>query len=127
MEFTYNAYGALVNLLRNNGYSFADYHNFALFPRVVILRHDVDYSLEKALELARFEKSIGIQSTYFLLLSSDLYNIASKKSLNYINEIIGLGHEIGLHFDSKGSENNVRNIGYYNIYCFNASTIKRFN
>lgn len=38
-------------------------------------------------------------STYFILLSTDFYNIASKNSLEKIRQIIDCGHEIGLHFD----------------------------
>ena len=110
MEFTYSAYGKLIDLLKENGYCFCNYHNYDSLPHVVILRHDVDYSLEKALTLAKFEASIGTRSTYFLLLSSDFYNIASKKSQEIIYEIVKLGHEVGLHFDEKKYQNQKQSI-----------------
>ena len=65
----------------------------------MILRHDIDYSLEQAVKLARIEKDLGVRSTYFVLLSSDFYNPASSSSYRYLHEILDLGHDIGLHFD----------------------------
>jgi len=38
----------------------------------LILRHDVDASLEAALKMARVEKNLGIRSTYFVLFSHKL-------------------------------------------------------
>ena len=42
MNFTYNDYRKLIALLRDNGYTFANYHNFTEHNRCVIMRHDVD-------------------------------------------------------------------------------------
>lgn len=69
--------------------------------KTVLLRHDVDYSLEKAIEIAKIEREMNMKSTYFILVSSDFYNVFSKKSISFIQNIIELGHEIGLHFDEK--------------------------
>lgn len=41
----------------------------------------------------------GVKSTYFVLLTSDFYNIFSKNSIEKLHDIIKCGHEIGLHFD----------------------------
>ena len=54
--------------------------------------------------MAELENSIGggqIRSTYFVLISSDFYNVFSKHSLECIYRIRELGHIIGLHFDEK--------------------------
>ena len=64
-----------------------------------MLRHDVDLSMEKAAELAELEKSLSVKSTYFVMLSSDGYNLFSKSSMDALLKIIDNGHEIGLHFD----------------------------
>lgn len=101
MEFTYDAYGKLIALLREKGYSFSDYKNYKQHEKVVILRHDVDMDLKKALEMARFENSHGVHSTYYVLISSDFYNAFSKKNVEIINKISELGHDIGLHFDEE--------------------------
>lgn len=99
MNFTYRDYSALIGLLRENGYALSSYVNYPGKGKCVILRHDIDYSLEQAVKLARIEKDLGVRSTYFVLLSSDFYNPASSSSYRYLHEILDLGHDIGLHFD----------------------------
>lgn len=99
MKFTYYAYENLVNKMKGRGYKIANYHNYDSYDKVVIMRHDVDFDLKKAVEFARFERRIGVSSTYFILLTSNFYNILSKESKKMIDEIIKNGHEIGLHFD----------------------------
>lgn len=101
MNFTYNEYEKLLDLLKEKNYKFCDFRTCSEEKRCVILRHDVDFTLNKALELARFENSKNIKSTYFILLSTSFYNIFSKASYEIVNEIVGLGHRIGLHFDEK--------------------------
>ena len=80
VEFTYSAYKNLMNLLQTGGYRVCSYHNWQDAARCVILRHDIDSSLDQALELARVEQKLGLSSTYFVLLSSDFYNVASRSS-----------------------------------------------
>lgn len=103
MEFTYAAYENLVKMVLEHGYEIVDYHDYAKVERPCILRHDVDCSLDHALELAEFEAKIpvggGIKSTYFVLLTSDFYNVFSEKSHRILQSILANGHEIGLHFD----------------------------
>lgn len=77
MEFTYNAYRGLLHLLRAQGYVFTDYHQYAAYPRCVILRHDIDQSLTEAVRLAEIEAEEGIRSTWFMLPRTDFYNPAS--------------------------------------------------
>lgn len=99
MEFTYNAYKNMILLLKEHNYSFVDYKNYDMFCKSVILRHDIDKSLEKALRLAELENELEVTSYYFVLLSTDFYNINSKKSINILKKIQKLGSKIGLHFD----------------------------
>lgn len=99
ISFTYSFYSRLIKLLNAGGYSFADYHDYEQCPRCVILRHDIDNSIEKAISIAELEHELCVKSTYFTLLRSDFYNPASKRSLKALKKIQSLGHEIGLHFD----------------------------
>lgn len=99
MKFTYEAYKKLIEKLKNNDYCLTDYHNDQVYKKSVILRHDVDNSLEKALAFSQYEQQLGVKSTYFVLLTSNFYNIASQKSRSILKQIQGMGHEIGLHFD----------------------------
>ncbi len=100
MNFTYSGYTDLVRLLEKAGYVITDYDQYAGHGRCVILRHDVDNSLEKACELAETEQQMGgVRSTYFIMLTSGFYNVFSLKSMKMLEGILACGHEIGLHFD----------------------------
>lgn len=99
MEFSHQAYKELLELLTSGGYICCDYHNYINSPRCVILRHDIDTSLDQAVRLAELEAEMGVKSTYFVLLRTDFYNAASQQSQEQLRRILTLGHEIGLHFD----------------------------
>lgn len=99
MKFTYDAYRQLILKLKENNYQFISYHNPFQYDRTVILRHDVDFDLEKAAKMAVLEKELQVSSTYFILLSTNFYNIHSASSKKWIFNILGNGHTIGLHFD----------------------------
>lgn len=99
MEFTYNAYVNLIDLLRKHDYTIASYHDYKKVSRSVILRHDIDYDLDKSIRLAQLENSIGVRSTYFVLLTGDFYNLFARANREKLKSIATLGHEIGLHFD----------------------------
>ena len=99
MRFTYDSYRELLQIIRDNGYAFCGYHDFDLYPRCAILRHDIDNSPEMALRLGQIEQREGIHSTFFTLLTSDFYNPASLRNLSALRDLLSMGHEIGLHFD----------------------------
>lgn len=99
MNFTYDSYCSLLSLIKQNGYDITDYNDWESKMRCVILRHDIDNDVSKALELAQVEHSKGVASTYFVLVTSNFYNIFSKENSKKILEIIKCGHQIGLHFD----------------------------
>jgi hypothetical protein len=63
------------------------------------LRHDIDFSLEFAVEIAEIEESLGVQANYFFMLTSNMYNLLSKDSLVKVQYIRSLGHTVSLHFD----------------------------
>ena len=107
MNFTYGAYKEMLNSLRDHGYKFADYINCDDYERCVILRHDIDDSVECALKMAQIEAAEKVKSTYFVLLTSEFYNVASKANKEKILEIKELGHDIGLHFDELNYEQNI--------------------
>ena len=105
MRFTYAAYAELLCKISKAGYTFADYHDHAGASRPCILRHDVDFDMEKALALARLEadaarNGVGkIKSTYFVLMNTSFYNLFARENRKRMEELYALGHEIGLHFD----------------------------
>lgn len=65
----------------------------------ILLRHDVDYSLNGAAKLARIEHEYGIISTFFVYAHSDGYNLQANDSAKMLSEIVAAGHDIGLHLD----------------------------
>lgn len=99
MDFTYDSYKDMIKRLKRGGYDIVDYHNYANHKKCAILRHDIDCSIEKAVCFARIEKELGVKSTYFVLLTTDFYNVFSKKSRDELSEILSCGHELGLHYD----------------------------
>lgn len=110
MRFSYESYVDLIQLLRETGYQFASYDNFAEYDKCAILRHDVDFKLQDAGRLASVEQKEGIRSTYFVLLTSDFYNVFSRNSRSLIDGIRRCGHEIGLHFDEARYPEEMGNI-----------------
>lgn len=101
MEFTYKAYENLVKLLRKKGYEVTNYHDYKKLGSqpCAILRHDIDYSVKKAYELAVLEQKLGVASTWFVLMASEFYNPAAAANREMLLEMAEMGHEIGLHFD----------------------------
>ncbi len=102
ISFTYDSYIGLLRLLKDEQYRFDSYEEVDLPGKAVIMRHDIDNSLEKAARMSHVETAeFGdeLKSVYFLLISSDFYNVFSLKNLKFIERIIQDGHEIGLHFD----------------------------
>lgn len=79
--------------------TFSEYQNKSDNDPIVLLRHDIDFSLKHALEMAKLEAGLGIKSTVFLLFSSPFYNILDVDNIQIVRQIHELGHEIGLHYD----------------------------
>ena len=59
MKFTYLEYERLIYFLLDNGYTVTGYDNYRHVEYPVILRHDIDTSLDKAVKMAELENSIG--------------------------------------------------------------------
>ena len=63
----------------------------------VLLRHDVDLSLDAALRMAELEAEAGATATYFLMTESVFYNLASSEGQSALERLRALGHGVGLH------------------------------
>lgn len=101
--FSRTGYRDVLSRLSELGYVFITMAGAPKAPtdrRTAILRHDVDLSLECALEMARLEAEIGVRSSYFILPHNDFYNPFSPGGRRMVSAIVGLGHEVGLHWDS---------------------------
>jgi len=98
-DFTTDNYRRLLGLIKNN-FVVSKFTDYDLSEKFAILRHDVDFSVQRALKIARIEAELGIKATYFILLHSEFYNLLEKENFQQIKTIIDLDHTIGLHFDT---------------------------
>lgn len=92
--FSYNEYLGLLIPFKDYLMEYDEALNAESFA---ISRHDVEFDTTRAQELAEFEFSAGIKSTYFFQACSDAYNIASIENRKILGQIESLGHKIGLH------------------------------
>lgn len=98
-DFTHAHYRELIQVAKRK-YRFISYNEIEKQKDEILWRHDVDFSLTNALGLARIEAEEGVKSNFFFWLHSEFYNVFEYGAKAMINEIISLGHSIGLHFDS---------------------------
>jgi hypothetical protein len=102
MDFTYTSYKNLVSALCKyyKQVTFAEGKNRPSSDTpLLILRHDIDMSLEAALRMARLEADLGIKATYFFYVRCPLYNMFSGEGAEQVQQILDTGHHLGLHFD----------------------------
>jgi hypothetical protein len=94
--FDLDHYRELLDAARAGGYRFAF---FDREPQAgdVLLRHDVDMSLDAALEMAELEAERGVAATYFLMTRGDYYNLDSRGGVAALARLRELGHRVGLH------------------------------
>jgi hypothetical protein len=106
-EFSLEHYAELLDAAKQGGYRFA---SFAGEPRAgtLFLRHDVDLSLDAALQMAELEAEAETRSTYFLMTQSVFYNLTSSEGVRAINRLRELGHGVGLHAVWPGAESDDR-------------------
>jgi hypothetical protein len=95
-DFSLRHYEELLEAAQAGGYRWA---RFDHEPEQgdLFLRHDVDLSLDAALQMARLEQARGAAATYFLLTESVFYNLDSSEGRAALDELRSLGHAVGLH------------------------------
>jgi hypothetical protein len=95
-SFELTHYRELLDAARTGGYRFA---SFEQDPDAgdLLLRHDVDLSLDAALRMAELESDAGAPATYFLMTRSVFYNLASPEGEGALERLRALGHHVGLH------------------------------
>jgi hypothetical protein len=63
----------------------------------LLLRHDVDLSLDAALRMAEVEAEADAAATYFLMTRSEFYNLDAPSGERALERLRELGHRVGLH------------------------------
>lgn len=100
-DFTLANYESLLKLALGQGYAFGDYSLERVSnQREIVWRHDVEFSVHRALKMARIEQASGVRAHYFVQLHSEFYNAFEKEIFLLLADIVGLGHRVGLHFDA---------------------------
>jgi hypothetical protein len=89
-------YRELLDAAGAGGYRWAGFDHEPR-PGDLLLRHDVDMSLEAALTMAELEAEQGVGATYFLMTRSQFYNLDSRDGELAIEQLRVLGHRVGLH------------------------------
>ncbi len=99
--FSYNDYREILRIIKSTGLV-TDYKDALTKDRFIIMRHDVEYSVERAYQLARVEQSMDFTSTFFFQWTNNSYNVLSRRNRDMIKDMHERGQNIGLHFALNG-------------------------
>ena len=99
--FSFNDYREIIRLIRETGLA-CTYEEALSRKKFILMRHDVEYSVERALALSKVEESMDFRSTYFFQWTNNSYNILSRKNRDILTEMYERGQQIGLHFALNG-------------------------
>jgi hypothetical protein len=99
-DFTEGAYRELLRQARAH-YRFLACIDASSADAGVLWRHDLDVSVHRALALARIERQEDARATYFVYLHSRFYNALEDGIVDRLKQIVALGHDLGIHFDSR--------------------------
>jgi len=95
-DFSLRHYRDLLDAASTGGYRLAGFDRPPQ-PGDLLLRHDVDLSLDAALKLAEVEAAAGAWSTWFLMTRSVFYNLDSIEGEYAIARLRELGGRIAHH------------------------------
>lgn len=98
--FTLDGYRATVRGLLDHGYALRSFQDAEPDQRHLVLRHDIDQSIQLARRLADVEADQGWRSTYFVLMRTEMYNPWSRAATADLRAMLALGHAVGLHLDA---------------------------
>lgn len=97
MSFFYSQYESIVAALLSADKlvgGVADFLSCSDQKNRVILRHDVDRFPSKSYSMSKFEKSLGVRSTYYFRVSN-----GGRFPERFVSLISQMGHEIGYHYE----------------------------
>jgi len=95
--FSYNEYKNIINLIKKD-LPILDFSEITeKTEKFCVLRHDIEFSIDRAYDLAKIEKELGVTSTYTVQIRNNTYNALSEKNIELVKKIKDLGHHIGLH------------------------------
>ena len=99
--FSYDDYREIISIIKSTG-RHCSYAEALGKDNFVIMRHDVEYSVERAYQMAKVEQSMDFVSTFFFQWTNNTYNILSRRNMDMIKDMHERGQHIGLHFALNG-------------------------
>jgi hypothetical protein len=96
MDFTFDSYGELLGCFLQGGYRIVTVRQAAtelIDPPILVLRHDVEWSAERALSAAAIERSLDVRSTLYFRVDTKANDIAAMTRLQ------DDGFDIGYHYN----------------------------
>jgi hypothetical protein len=96
-DFTYDFLGELFAIARERG----DVRLLAEGVEApgLVVRHDVDLSLQRAVGVGEAESRAGVRATYLVMVDSPLYDLDDRSSGEALDTLDAQGHDVGLHMD----------------------------
>jgi hypothetical protein len=98
--FNIAGYSAIIGAFLERGYTPIGYRDDAPEGKPLLLRHDIDISLDHAVRQAEVNASLGVFATFFFLISAEQYNLVSAPGRAALAAVRSHGQRIGLHFDA---------------------------
>lgn len=95
-SFNLRHYAEILDAAKAGGFCFRRFEQPAERGDL-FLRHDIDLSLDAALQMAELEAEHGVLATYLLMTESVFYNLASSEGVAALARLRELGHAVGLH------------------------------
>ncbi|MCR5303620.1 MAG: hypothetical protein K6E33_03585 [Lachnospiraceae bacterium] len=99
--FSFDDYRRMISAIQETGLS-CSYREAMSKDSWIIMRHDVEYSVERAYELSKVERSMDFTSTFFFQWTNNSYNILSRRNMDMVKDMHERGEHIGLHFALNG-------------------------
>ena len=101
-------YDALISKFHNKQMNFTIDWFGPKDKNTLLLRHDIDFSITQAIKIATQERNLGVFSTFFFMLTSNMYNLFSRENRQNVLDIKKMGHKISIHFDPTVYNNNLK-------------------
>jgi hypothetical protein len=100
-NFTLRHYTEIIEAYQAAGYAVVSTRDYLKNKpgRYVVMRHDLDIAIDRALAMSAIELGQRCTATYFMRLHARYYNLLSDDSIKILKSILSAGHEIGLHLE----------------------------
>lgn len=96
MIFTYKKWNELCEKLDANGlHSITARQVDSKLDRYIVLKHDVETDINKALDIAKIENKYGHCGSYYV----QAYLLNKDSNIDMLKEIQSMGHEVSYHYD----------------------------